>query len=366
MTVEVLDAATAVHHTATTDEPWDGPAAMKAMPAQAATLRACCAWVDPDGDPDAKSSYKFPHHAKKGGPANLAACRNGLARLSGANIPDADRAGVKRHLQAHLDDAKGSDDLADLAEVGRTLRMARPTASLREGRRDWYRIDNTAGGGAEVWLYDEIGFFGVSAADFVTEFKALGSVPIDLHINSPGGAVFDGIAIYNTIRHHPAPVTVHIDGLAASAASFIAMAGDRVQIARNATMMIHDALGLCIGNAADMTELAGFLEKASDNIADIYAQRTGTSAADWRAAMRAETWYSADEAVAAGLVDGVAEPPAKGGAPVTNTWDLSIFAYAGGDKAPPPATQPIPPPPPPPPPPFDAASLAAALRKARA
>lgn len=100
--------AIAVHHTATTDAAWDGPAAEAAMPNDKAVLTYCHAWRE-DGAGDEKSGYKFPHHLTKGGPANLAACRNGLARLSGASIPDGDRAGVQRHLQAHLDDGKPAD-----------------------------------------------------------------------------------------------------------------------------------------------------------------------------------------------------------------------------------------------------------------
>lgn len=101
--------ATPVHHTAVTDEPWDGPAAETAMPNDAATLRYCHAWYEAGADQDKKSTWKFPHAKTKGGPANLAACRNGLARRSGADIPDADRAGVKAHLQAHLDDGQKKD-----------------------------------------------------------------------------------------------------------------------------------------------------------------------------------------------------------------------------------------------------------------
>jgi hypothetical protein len=110
-----------VHHTATVDEPWDGPAAVKAMPNDDKVLRYCHAWQSDEaektpheeGDDDAddqKSNYKFPHHKTDGGPANLSACRNGLGRLSAADIPDSDRAGVKAHLQAHLDDAAKDDD----------------------------------------------------------------------------------------------------------------------------------------------------------------------------------------------------------------------------------------------------------------
>jgi hypothetical protein len=116
----LLNEAIPVHHTATVDETWDGPAAVAAMPGDAKVLRYCHAWQDsasddgtaddPDGDADdKKSAYKFPHHKGKGGPANLAACRNGLARLSSADIPAGDDAGVKAHLQAHLDDGGGSD-----------------------------------------------------------------------------------------------------------------------------------------------------------------------------------------------------------------------------------------------------------------
>jgi len=101
--------AVSVHHTATVDESWDGPGATAAMPNDSTVLRYCHAWYDPNGDPDDKTTWKFPHAKSKGGPANLSACRNGLARLSSANIPSKDTAGVRAHLQAHLDDAKKSE-----------------------------------------------------------------------------------------------------------------------------------------------------------------------------------------------------------------------------------------------------------------
>jgi ATP-dependent Clp endopeptidase proteolytic subunit ClpP len=215
----------------------------------------------------------------------------------------------------------------------RYVRTARPRAKLRQGRNDWYRIENKTGDAAEVFIYDEIGYWGVTAADFVKEFKDVNATQVDLHINSPGGEVFDGVAIYNAILNHRANVTVYIDGLAASAASFIAMAGDQVKIARNAQMMIHDASGLCIGNSADMRELAEMLDKVSDNIADIYAERTGGTVADWREAMRAETWYTANEAVEAGLADEVykrrGDDDEEDDEPMEDSWDLSVFARNG-------------------------------------
>lgn len=175
--------------------------------------------------------------------------------------------------------------------------------------RGWYRIQNLSGanGHVEVYMYDEIGLWGITAAEFVRELSNLSAVHIDLHINSPGGDVWDGIAIYNALCNHPASVTSYVDGLAASAASFIAQAGGRVMIARNATMMIHDAEGICIGNAADMTEMADLLDRASNNIADIYAQRCST-VLQWRKAMKNVSWYVGQEAVDSGLADETYEP----------------------------------------------------------
>lgn len=215
-------------------------------------------------------------------------------------------------------------------ETGR----GRVRASLREGRREWFRIEaKAAEKAADVYIYDEIGYWGVSANDFAVQLAALDVSTINLKINSPGGEVFDGVAIYNAIKNHPATVNVSVDGLAASAASFIAMAGDTVKMARGSQMMIHDALAICIGNAADMIETAGLLDKISETIASLYAEKAGGTITSWRDAMRAETWYTADEAVAAGLADEAVQPVTDPKA-ATNQWDLSIFNYAGRDHAP--------------------------------
>jgi ATP-dependent Clp endopeptidase proteolytic subunit ClpP len=179
-------------------------------------------------------------------------------------------------------------------------------------------------------IYDEIGSWGVTASDFVSELQGLTTDSITLRINSPGGDVFDGLAILNSLRNHRASVRVVVDGLAASAASFIAMAGETVVMSPNSMMMIHEASGLCMGNSQDMRELADLLDKTSSNIADIYARRSGRPAAEHRAAMKAETWYSDQEAVDAGLADSVMESdnttnklPAvvKLTAPAQPTWD---------------------------------------------
>lgn len=208
----------------------------------------------------------------------------------------------------------------------------------RPGNRadgDWWRIVRNADDtdSVDVLLYDEIGYWGTEAKDFAQQINALDVSTINLRVNSPGGDVYDGIAILNALRAHPAVVNVIVDGIAASAASFIAMAGDTITMARNSEMMIHDARGFAMGNAATMAKIASMLDRTSNNIASIYAERAGGETTDWRAAMKAETWYSAQEAVDAGLADKVDDPKSDDAKP-SNRFDLSVFNYAGRTRAP--------------------------------
>ncbi|MGA5435471.1 head maturation protease, ClpP-related [Streptomyces cellulosae] len=200
----------------------------------------------------------------------------------------------------------------DKAYLKRLHQQVRPR-NLRPRAASWYEIRNVSTDVATVNLYDEIGLWGVTASSFIDDLHGVSAQRIDLHISSPGGDVFDGLAILNALRQHPATVNVVVEGLAASAASFIAMAGDTVHIAPQAMFMLHDASGVCFGNERDMREMADLLDKASDNIAAVYAQRAGGTVEDWRAVMRAETWYTDQEAVDAGLADAIlgqtAEPP---------------------------------------------------------
>lgn len=204
----------------------------------------------------------------------------------------------------------------------------------------WYSIvdkvqlkDEQGGGvGAEIYIYDEIGGWGIMAADFVRELQAVQASVITLRLSSPGGEVFEALAITNSLRQHAATVNVVIEGLAASAATVIAMAGDSITIAPGAMMMIHDAMGVAVGNAAEVRALADLLEKTSQNIADIYAERAGGTADGWRTAMLAETWYNADEAVTAGLADSVLNTTEKTTATartpvVVNTTEPTGFAF---------------------------------------
>jgi ATP-dependent protease ClpP protease subunit len=131
-------------------------------------------------------------------------------------------------------------------------RMAQAAARLDAGRMDWYRIDNKASETAEVYLYDYIGTAGVTAKDFVADLKQIKAPAIEMHIDSPGGNVWDGVTIYNAVRDHKAHVTVIVDAMAASAASFIAQAGDRRVMNRHSEMMIHDAHGQVMGNSRDL------------------------------------------------------------------------------------------------------------------
>jgi ATP-dependent protease ClpP protease subunit/uncharacterized protein (DUF305 family) len=202
----------------------------------------------------------------------------------------------------------------------------------------WYRIQNSASTSAEVLIYDEIDpWWGVSAATFARDVAAIDAETITVRINSPGGDVYEGLAILNTLRGHRARVTTVVDGLAASAASFIAMAGDEIVMCRNAEMMIHDASVYAGGNAEVMRKHAENLDRISDNIASIYAERAGGTTEEWRAVMRAETWFSAAEAVAAGLADRTEAAPSTELAPVAR-FDLSRFQYAGRHAAPAPHT----------------------------
>ena len=208
--------------------------------------------------------------------------------------------------------------------TGRPFRTTRDIVNLRQGRNDWYRITNaTATAPARIDIYDEIGWFGVTAADFVKDLAGV-SGDLEVHINSPGGDVFEAHTIYTNLFQREGTVSAHVDGLAASAASFIAMAASpgRLVIAKNASMMIHDAFGMGVGNASDMRELADLLDMQSDIVAEVYADRSGKPVDQWREAMRATTWYKAQEAVDAGLADVV-----QGGKDAPQaTFDLSVFA----------------------------------------
>lgn len=168
---------------------------------------------------------------------------------------------------------------------------------------------------AEILIYSEIGgSFGVSAEDFISELNAIQNKRIAVRLNSPGGSLFDSIAIYNALVKKSGEghyITSYVDALAASGASIIAMAGDEVCMMVGSQLMIHDALGIEQGNAADMAAMSTFLDRQSDNIATIYKAKAGGTNEEWRALMLAETWLFAEEAVTAGLANRVYTRPTQ-------------------------------------------------------
>jgi ATP-dependent protease ClpP protease subunit len=174
--------------------------------------------------------------------------------------------------------------------------------------RSWYTIRSLAEG-AEVAIYDEIGAFGVTAKAFLAELGAIpDEVPITLRINSPGGSVFDAVAIHNALMRHPAGVTAWIDGIAASAASYVAMAAGEVVMPENAFLMVHDPTGMALGTADDMRAMAEALEKIKTSLVAGYAAKSGRPDAEIAELMRKETWLDAAEAVELGFADRLAEP----------------------------------------------------------
>ena len=175
----------------------------------------------------------------------------------------------------------------------------------------WYKIENKSDK-AEIWIYEMIGedFWsggGVTAKNFQKELSAIKATQIDLHINSPGGEVFDGIAIYNLIKQHPANVTTFIDGLAASISSVIALAGDEIFMAENALLMIHNPCGMEVGDANDMRKMAERLDIVRDSISKAYTSKTEQTEDEINALMDAETWMTADDAMELGFVDEITE-----------------------------------------------------------
>jgi ATP-dependent protease ClpP protease subunit len=192
-------------------------------------------------------------------------------------------------------------------------------------------------GPAEVRIYDDIGMFGITAADFIRDIATIKADAITVRINSYGGDVFEGIAILNAIRAMDATTTVIVDGIAASIASVIAMGGDKVVMNQNSQMMIHNAWNFASGNADELQRVADGLRSMSGNIATIYAAKAGGTPADWQALMNSETWYTAEEAVAAGLADEaivetVKMPQLAGVARASAA--LSHFKYPGREAAP--------------------------------
>ncbi|MCA1452847.1 Clp protease ClpP [Bradyrhizobium sp. BRP22] len=217
--------------------------------------------------------------------------------------------------------------------------------------RQWFtmKAEDT---NAEIVIYDEIGksFWGeetVAAKQFLDDLAALGDIDsITLRINSPGGDVFDGVAIHNAIKNHKAKVTAHVDGIAASIASYIAMAADKIVMPSNAFMLIHNASGFVMGDADDMRTIAADLDRIDKSIAATYVARTGSSAAKVKALMKEDRLMDAAEAKELGFADEVTKP-----VKMAANFSLRLMPKAAAERfraetgdvqgdPPPPATEP--------------------------
>lgn len=179
--------------------------------------------------------------------------------------------------------------------------------------KPYYRIRAQAGQTPEVFIYGDIGtgLFdeGTGARQLIEEVNALGPIHnLKLRINSPGGSVFEGQALYSFFRNHPATIHVMIDGVAASIASVVAMCGDSAEMPKNATLMIHDPWTMALGNAADMRKAADALDTVKLGIIAAYMDKSGLDEQTVSDLMTAETWMTAEQALNYGFIDRITEP----------------------------------------------------------
>jgi len=193
-----------------------------------------------------------------------------------------------------------------------TMSNVTPFATQKAQKPSGYKM-LSRGSTGEIYLYGQIGasWFGdgITAKQFSDDLKKLGKVSaIDLRINSEGGDVFDGRTMYSLLVQHDAKITVYVDGLAASIASLIAMAGDTIKMAAGSFTMVHSPWTLSMGNAADLRRTADLLDSVEGTLIDTYVARTKNDKAKIKTWLDAETWFTADEAKANGFADEVIEP----------------------------------------------------------
>lgn len=172
---------------------------------------------------------------------------------------------------------------------------------------NWYQIKAQANKSADVYIYDYIGDYGVEAKRFVMELQALDVEQINLRINSPGGSVTDGFAIYNALHRHPAKIIAHIDSLAASMASIIALTGETVHMADNAFYMIHRPWAYAVGDAEELSKIIEILDKNEAKIVNIYHQKSNLADDKIKAMMYETSWLTAAEAKEYGFIDEITE-----------------------------------------------------------
>jgi ATP-dependent Clp protease protease subunit len=191
-------------------------------------------------------------------------------------------------------------------------------------RPEWYKIEASANDQAEILVYDVIGWPYNDAGDLVRYVNSLGDKDILVRLNTPGGDVFDGMAIFNSLANHKGKVTIRIEALAASMGSVLAMAGKEIQAYSNTMMMIHDPWTYMAGNQYELREMADLLEKISGNMLDVYAGRSKIGKREMKEIMKAETWYTAKEAKEKGFIDTILET----GKAAKAQFDLTMYTNA--------------------------------------
>jgi len=173
-------------------------------------------------------------------------------------------------------------------------------------RRNWYDIKAAANNKpAVISIYDEIGMWGITAKEFIADLNAIKDQTIELHINTPGGSVFDGLAMFNALKNSGKDITVRVMGIAASMGSYLAMVGSKIVMAENTFLMVHSPLNGLYGNAADMREMADVLDKIGATLASTYVARTGQSIDEINALLSKDTYLTAAECLALGFCDEV-------------------------------------------------------------
>lgn len=223
--------------------------------------------------------------------------------------PDTDIA--SREYRSFIEGKNGSVNQSLMPEIGHDsigrMKKIHASVSAKEKRgADWLEVRNAdSDGPVDILMYDAIGLFGTEPKEFIRMLDSFRGRALNIRINSPGGSVFDGAAIYNALRSHDAPVNVQIDGLAASMAGIIAMAGNRITMNQNAFFMMHNASGCVWGSASQMEHEAELLRKIDKSIGKTLAIRSGKDEREIKAMLDHETWLSAEEAKASGFVDEV-------------------------------------------------------------
>lgn len=200
---------------------------------------------------------------------------------------------------------------------------------LLQGAADkpFFAVKNESGV-PTIYVYDAIGdFFGIGAQQFAAELNAIDAPVINLRINSPGGDVFAAKAMVENMRAHNSKIVAIIDGLAASAATTLAIGADEVKMAKGGQFMIHNAWSFAGGDYRDFAKMSEVLKQINDSIVQEYADKTSKDSTQIEQWMNDETWFTADQALANGFIDSLVEHPAKGGA-ANNMWDLTCYNKA--------------------------------------